>query len=276
MKKMGEFTLACMFLLILSAIMPVAGAMANDWQKVDDSSWCNEKWSFFSDTACEVRELNINKAWEKISVNASPNGGIKVEGWDKDSIRIQARVQANARSRKKAEELISEIDVDADRGRIHADGPTEFFSKQSWSVSYHLMVPVKSTLHLTALNGGISIINIDGKVNAKTLNGGIDLEKLAGDVEVNTLNGGITAELDGDRWQGRGLEAKTTNGGIKVEIPEKYSAVLSAGTVNGGIHVDFPITVQGWIRKSIDTTLGEGGAPIKLKTINGGVSIEKK
>ena len=46
MKKMGEFTLACMFLLILSAIMPVAGAMANDWQKVDDSSWCNEKWSF--------------------------------------------------------------------------------------------------------------------------------------------------------------------------------------------------------------------------------------
>ncbi len=276
MKEKRKCLLVCMLLLILPVIIPVAGAMAGDWQKIDDSSWCNKKWSFRSDTACEVRELNINKAWKKISVDASPNGDIKVEGWDKDSIRIQARVQAKARSQEKAEELISEIDIDADRGKIHADGPTAIFSKQSWSVSYRLMVPVKSNLHLTALNGGISIIDIDGQIKAKTLNGGIALKNLAGDVEVKTLNGGITAELDGDRWKGRGLEAKTTNGGIKVKIPENYSASLSAGTVNGGIHVDFPITVRGWIRKSIDTTLGKGGAPVRLKTVNGGVSIEKK
>ena len=137
------------------------------------------------------------------------------------------------------------------------------------------MVPKKSNLKLTALNGGISIYDINGKINAKTLNGGIGLKKIAGDVEVNTLNGGIKVELDGDRWQGRGLEAKTTNGGIKVEMPDNYSADLEASTVNGGIHVDFPITVRGWIKKSIETKLGDGGAPIILKTVNGGVSVEK-
>jgi DUF4097 and DUF4098 domain-containing protein YvlB len=107
------------------------------------------------------------------------------------------------------------------------------------------------------------------------VNGGVALERVSGDVDVDTLNGGITAKLNGDRWQGKGFEARTTNGGIKVQVPDNYSADLQANTVNGGIHVDFPVKVQGWIKKNLDTTLGEGGPPIKLRTVNGGVSVEK-
>jgi DUF4097 and DUF4098 domain-containing protein YvlB len=90
------------------------------------------------------------------------------------------------------------------------------------------------------------------------------------------LNGGITAELEGDRWQGKGIAAKTTNGGIKFVVPENYSADLKAGAVNGGIHIDFPVTIQGWITKNIETKLGEGGTSVTLNSVNGGVSINKK
>jgi DUF4097 and DUF4098 domain-containing protein YvlB len=81
--------------------------------------------------------------------------------------------------------------------------------------------------------------------------------------------------LHGDHWKGRGLEATTTNGGVKVWIPEKYNADLETGTVNGGIDFDFPITVQGRISKQIRATLGDGGPKILVKTVNGGVRLKK-
>ncbi len=265
------------YIFFFISILILSGEVfAGNWEKVDGSSWCSEKFSFFTDSVCEVRQIKINETWDKIKVDASPNGSIKVEGWEKDSIMIEARVQASARSKKKAEAIISEIEIDAERGRIHADGPTGFNSNQSWSVSYHIMVPAKSNLDLSSVNGGISIDNINGEINAKTVNGGVALEKISGDVEVSATNGGITAELDGDRWQGKGITASTTNGGIKFVVPEKYSADLKAGAVNGGIHIDFPVTIKGWITKNIETRLGEGGAAIKLNTVNGGVSIKKK
>lgn len=276
MNRIRKSEIACIFILILFIFMPGTIVLADNWKKVDDDSWCHDRSSFWSESVCEVRELTINETWKKIAVDASPNGSIKVEGWDGDSIRIQAKVQVRAGSEEKAREILSEIDIETGGNEISADGPKFWGSDKSWSVSFSLMVPVKSNLKLTAVNGGISIRDIDGRINAKTLNGGINVEELSGDVDVNTLNGGITAELDGDRWQGRGFDARTTNGGIKIEVPEDYSADLEASTVNGGIHVDFPITVQGWIKKNIDTKLGEGGAPITLRTINGGVSIDRK
>jgi hypothetical protein len=276
MNKIKKSLTTCIFGLMLFLSVPGTMALASDWKIIDDSSWCSDRSSFFSESVCEVREMTINEAWEKITVDASPNGGLKIEGWDRDSILIKAKVQVRARSEEKAREIISEIDIETSGNKISADGPKFWGSDKSWSVSFSLMVPIKSNLKLTAMNGGISIQDINGRINAKTLNGGIALEKIAGDVDVNTLNGGITAELDGDRWEGRGLEAKTTNGGIKVEVPENYSADLEASTINGGIHIDFPVKVQGWIKKNIETTLGEGGAPLILKTINGGVSIDRK
>jgi hypothetical protein len=263
-------------LFFISVFIISGEAFAGNWEKVDNSSWCSEKFSFFTDSLCEVRKIDINETWDKMKVDASPNGSIKVEGWEKESIVIEARVQASASSKKKAEAIISDIEIEAESGRIHADGPTGFNSNQSWSVSYHIMAPVKSNLYLSAVNGGISIYNINGEINAKTVNGGVALEKISGDVEVNAVNGGITAELDGDRWQGKGIAARTTNGGIKFVVPENYSADLKAGAVNGGIHIDFPVTIKGWITKNIETKLGEGGAPVILNTVNGGVRIEKK
>lgn len=277
--RINKLIFTCIATLILFLLIPGTFALADDWKIIDDSSWCRDKSSFFSESVCEVRELTINETWNKIKVDASPNGGIKVEGWDRDSILIQARVQVRAGSEKKARRIISNIDIETSGNEIRADGPNfsfNFGSSKSWSVSFTLMVPVESNLKLNAMNGGISIRDINGRINAKTLNGGIVLEKAAGDVEVNTINGGIKVKLIGDRWEGRGLEAKTTNGGIKVEVPENYSADLEASTVNGGIHIDFPITVQGWIKKNIETTLGEGGPPVILRTVNGGVSIDRK
>ncbi len=89
--------LTAIAILTLSILMSPASVSAEDWKIIDDDSWCSEGAGFFQKTACETRELIIHEAWKMIRVDASPNGNITVEGWDKDSIRIQARIQTNAK-----------------------------------------------------------------------------------------------------------------------------------------------------------------------------------
>jgi DUF4097 and DUF4098 domain-containing protein YvlB len=95
-------------------------------------------------------------------------------------------------------------------------------------------------------------------------------------VHGGTTNGSVGVELSGDRWNGQGLDLRTTNGSVRLTLPSNYSAHLTTGTVNGGMNIDFPITLQGRINREISTDIGQGGAPIRVVTTNGGVSVRKR
>jgi DUF4097 and DUF4098 domain-containing protein YvlB len=82
--------------------------------------------------------------------------------------------------------------------------------------------------------------------------------------------------LSGDHWDGAGLDVETRNGGVRLDVPEHYSATLETGTVNGRVNFDFPITVSGRINRHFTTTLGAGGAKIRAMTTNGGVSVRTR
>ena len=75
---------------------------------------------------------------------------------------------------------------------------------------------------------------------------------------------------------GTGLDLRTTNGGVRLRIPEGYSARLETGTVNGGIDIDFPVTVQGRLGREFTTTLGGGGPLVRAETTNGQVRISRE
>jgi DUF4097 and DUF4098 domain-containing protein YvlB len=117
---------------------------------------------------------------------------------------------------------------------------------------------------------------VDGRIEFTTVNGGVKLSGVSGEVRGRTSNGGVDVDLDGATWMGEGLDVQTSNGGVKLRIPEQYSARLEAGTVNGGISIDFPITLQGRIDREIVTNLGGGGPLIRVRTNNGGVKVTKK
>lgn len=77
-------------------------------------------------------------------------------------------------------------------------------------------------------------------------------------------------------WNGSGLDVQTSNGGVKLAVPEGYSAHLETGTVNGHISIDFPVMVQGTIGRTFSTDLGSGGPSLRVRTSNGGVRITKR
>ena len=208
------------------------------------------------------------------TVDARPNGGIRVTGERRMDILVRARVSARADSEDEARAIVSAIQLTLDPDRIDASGP-KMERDRSWSVSFRLSVPTATGLDLQSTNGGITIADVKGDIDFRTTNGGVRLEGLAGAVKGRTTNGGVTVVLAGATWDGAGLEAKSTNGGVTIMVPDGYAARLETGTTNGGMRVDFPITVQGRLGKRLATDLGGGGPPITVMTTNGGVTVKR-
>ncbi|MEE8573138.1 MAG: DUF4097 family beta strand repeat-containing protein [Gemmatimonadota bacterium] len=255
--------------LVGSVLLSVGMADAQD-RTIADGDWCDGHDRHDGESVCEVREWTMGAPGD-LSVNARPNGGISVEAWDRGEMQVRAKVHAWADSDGRARELVDRIEVKAG-GSISADGPGTD-DDEGWSVSYRIMIPRDTDLDLASTNGGITIEGVRGELRFQTTNGGIHLEDIGGDVEGKTTNGGVHIVLTGDRWDGKGMEVRTTNGGVKMSIPSGYSAHLETGTVNGGINIGFPVTVQGKIDREVSVDLGSGGATIKATTKNGGVRI---
>jgi hypothetical protein len=223
---------------------------------------------------CEVRESTLPAG--ALNVDAGQNGGVSVEAWDRNDIRVRAIVRGSAREDSRARDIAGQVQVQAGGGRVYATGP-ELNRREWWSVSYRINVPRKNDLDLSATNGGITIVGVNGNLRFDTTNGGVKLQNVGGRVTGETRNGGVNVVLTGTRWDGEGLDVETSNGGVTVEIPQNYNAEFETRTVNGGLNIDFPITVQGELtsRRGITTTLGSGGPPVRVRTTNGGVRVRR-
>jgi len=270
---MRRFFVGCLFVLVFAGRLPAQSFTTSPCND-DEGNTNNNTWLFgHQERVCELRRTTLPLVNGQLSVSGK-NGGIEVIGEERGDVTLEARVIAQDGSRDEAQAIAREVKI-VTSGTIHAEGPqTSGWSHRSWYVNFRLHVPRHLAAQLHTENGGISITNVNGVINADTTNGGLILNDLGGDVHATTVNGGLDVRLDGDQWRGAGLVAKSTNGGVSVKAPDHYSAHLIAETVNGGVSVGFPVTVQGKInRSSIDTNIGQGGATLHFETVNGGVSI---
>ena len=245
--------------------------VGSDADPCRDNNWGDRDY----ERHCEVRESTMPGG--PLNVDAGQNGGVQIEGWDRNDIRVRAIVQTSAREASDARALAGQVQVQAGGGRVYATGP-ENGRREWWSVSYRINVPRKNDLDLRASNGGITVVGVSGNVRFDTTNGGVRLQDVGGRVNGETRNGGLNVTLSGSRWDGEGLDVQTSNGGVNLLIPDGYNAELETRTVNGGLRIDFPITVQGELtsRRGISTTLGSGGPLVRVRTTNGGVTIRRR
>ncbi|MDX2040616.1 MAG: DUF4097 family beta strand repeat-containing protein [Acidobacteriota bacterium] len=236
---------------------------------------CDDNWRNGDRVGhCVMKEQTI-AATGSLSVDGKKNGGISVKGWERREVLVRSKIQSWGNTKADAVTVAEQILIVTGNSNVYAEGPTNG-GDQWWSVSYEIFVPRNSNLSLKAHNGGISISSVRGQIEFSTTNGGVALKGLAGNVKGTTKNGGLNVDLDGNRWDGEGLDVTTTNGGVNLRVPENYSAHLETGTVNGGLKTEIPITVQGEIKRNLSVDLGSGGSPVKVRTTNGGVSIKRQ
>ncbi|GGH03976.1 DUF4097 family beta strand repeat-containing protein [Silvibacterium dinghuense] len=237
----------------------------------DDHQQTHWGWGGERQRVCEMRTLRLATP-SKLDIS-SMNGGIHIIGEDRQDVAVEARVEAWSDDAQDAAGILHAVQLEANDGRIRDQGPSMHGGNRGYAVSYTIHAPHQISAELKTMNGGIGLEHLNGELRFDTTNGGVDLSDLAGDVKGSTVNGGLDIALSGTQWHGQGLDAETTNGGISLNLPERYAAHLETGTVNGGIEVNFPVTVQGEIRHHLATDLNGGGPTIHAETTNGGVTI---
>lgn len=228
---------------------------------------------------CEERSLGWRaQSGATLTVDASPNGGVSVSGWDRDSVHVEVKLQTQGGDDEEARELARQIRITNEGGRLRAEGPS---SRRwaSWSVSFVIFAPRRVDLDLSSVNGPLEVEEVVGRLRLEVQNGPLSLHDVGGDVRAHAQNGPLHVKLTGSRWEGTGLDASTQNGPLVLEVPEGYNAQLETGTINGPMEIGFPIMVQGRIgmggRRHISTTLGSGGTTIRAVTTNGPAVIRR-
>lgn len=248
-----------------------------------DDEWlanCREGWGDYGSRArhCEIRELGMKAPRGALNVDPGMNGGVEIIGWNKDSIAISARIQVNARSNDEADDIARDLKIEASGGTIKVTGGrSPYGRRQHWGVSLIVMVPRQQDLDISTENGPLSVQDVASKMDLETQNGPLSLTGVGGDVHASAQNGPLSIELLGTKWDGAGLDAATQNGPADLTIPDNYNAQIEFGTVNGPMDVGFPmtVTINGRVRNRISTKLGAGGAPVRVVTTNGPMTVRK-
>ncbi|GAA4369169.1 hypothetical protein GCM10023185_42570 [Hymenobacter saemangeumensis] len=221
---------------------------------------------------CETRDLTMSLPKSgPLYVDADQNGGISVRSWAGKEVRVRVKVQAWGPDEAAAKAVVAGINISSAEGQLRARAG----EGENWAVSYELLVPEKLALDLKTHNGGISLDGVRGPVTFAAQNGGVSIVGDGGDVRGHTQNGGVSIVLNGKKWEGKGVDVTTTNGGVSWVVPANYAAQLYSSTSHGRISSDFPTISRSMMGGEVNLALGKGGAPVKAVTTNGGISIRR-
>src|SRR5712692_6342772 len=199
------------------------------------------------------------------------NGTVEVQGWDRDTVEIHA-----VKSAKQRESDLDRVSIEVDAKPEAISLVTRYPQDEGVEVvvNYTVRVPRGARVqHVGTVNGTLRVAGLDAVEDLHTVNGNIEVFESGGNVHAHTTNGSVQLELarlhDKD-----GAAAETTNGTILLAIPTDTHADLEARSLNGSFSSALPLTMQGSQRpREVRGRLGNGGVPIRLNTVNGGIRV---
>ena len=248
-----------------------------------------------NDRAAEMRseERTITRPDGPLRVESEVNGGLQVQGWDKDTYSVTVCKAADA-SMSNVEQIFSQIKLSVENGRVSVSGPS---GRDNWTVFLLIRAPKSANLELKAQNGPLSIYDLDGKLVARAINGPISLQGFSGDADISaengpidltgnsgkmrlhTENGPISVSLSGDAWKGSGLQADAQNGPLTLRVPKNYQSSLlveSDGRSPMSCQASFCSDAhKTWDEDSRRIEFGNAPAVIHLSTVNGPISVKQ-
>ncbi len=207
------------------------------------------------------------------------NGRVEVDAADGETVEIHAERIAKAATEAGARELLPRITINEDikpnRVAVSTTKMSGVMIGASFEVRYRVKAPGSAVVKVTNTNGSITVSSMTGGVEAHGTNGGVTGKELSGGVDASVVNGAVNVDMASVGTQR--IVLHTTNGSVTLAVPEDAKADVEATCVNGGISVNgVKIEVIEQSRRRILGKMNGGGAPIELRTINGGVRIRSR
>src|SRR5229473_452184 len=199
------------------------------------------------------------------------NGAVDVQGWDRNEIEVHA-VKTAKHKESDLDRVSIEVDAKPDAVSITTRYPQN--EGVEVAVEYTIHVPHGARLeHLGTVNGTLRIAGVDEVDDLRTVNGNIEVFGADSTVHARTTNGNVRLELSHILGVG-GTLAETTNGSVVLALPANSQADLEARCLDGNFLSELPVEMQSTLKpREMRGKLGQGGAPIKLHTVNGGIRV---
>jgi len=264
----------------------------------------------WSESASGDEELHFERPSGGVLRLHNANGRTTVCGEDRNDIEVKLHKAARAESSEAAERMLSQIrlasEENGDALELDVEVPSRWNRRGCASIEIHC--PRDVAVEISAANGRIEIDGLRNRVRARSSNGSACIDDVVGDIEVATSNAKVcctstcgklvarssNGKIEIDKHRGS-VDASTSNGLIRASLDGVGKHGVTLATSNGRIvlelpeHVDADVDVRidnGVIRNdrklehaNRDTNgrlrgrLGNGGAPIKLRTSNGSISL---
>jgi DUF4097 and DUF4098 domain-containing protein YvlB len=216
-------------------------------------------------------------------------GEVVIRGWDRDSVRVQARHASRTRVSVRTTSTGVVISASGSQGSagsvdyeinvpvwmpVKIDGTYAFVSVED-TQSEVAVETIKGDVTIkggaasvsgSSVEGVVAIEGARGRINANAVNQGVTINGASGDILAESINGSITmTKIESDnvdvssvnghiRYEGtpsaRGKYRLTThNGNIFVAVPETSSAAFSVRAYNGTMNTNLPLQGTGDARK---------------------------
>lgn len=199
------------------------------------------------------------------------NGAVDVQGWDHNEVEVHA-----VKTAKQKETDLDRVSIEVDARPDAISVATRYPQNEGVEVAveYTVHVPHGALVeHIGTVNGTLRISGLDNVGDLHTVNGDIEVLESGGNIRARTTNGNVHLEL-AHVPNKSGATAETTNGSLVLAVPSDLQAEVEARCLNGNFYSELPITVESTLRpREIHGKLGRGGAPIHLRTVNGGIRL---
>jgi len=210
------------------------------------------------------------------------NGAVRVAGWDRNEVRVDAVKRAATQELLREAEI--KVEAGADHVRVHTEYPDRRWSDRELerrerpaSVEYTLSVPRGARLEgVSVINGPLHVEGLTGSVNASSVNGRVTGRALTGPVKLSAVNGAVEIGFD-TLSESASVNVSVVKGTLSVTLPSDANAHLRANTVNGTITNDFnlPVREGEFVGRDLEGRLGNGSASVRLSSVQGEINIRR-
>ncbi len=223
--------------------------------------------------------LNMNGTVKAANIN----GSIKITTWDSPQVRLIAvKSSKNPEALKfvdvKVESTDSDFSVRVDYKKDDEYGDRKRRDMDDLKVEFELTVPSTAVLDgITTVNGDVSIAGPVGNTKATTVNGTVRATNLGGAATLTTVNGTVEADFD-QLLQGSDINLTTVNGQVNLVLPSDANATIKATSLSGSIKNDFglPVKKGEFVGRDMHGMIGSGDVKIKMSSVSGGLSVNRK
>jgi len=265
-----------------------------------------------SETSTE--ELNFSsKSSENMLIVKNINGPIQIEGYDGNSIKLEAEKTISANRESYLEEGKQEIQIKTEevgnRIYVYVISPNNDFNTASgryenrrkndqwvkldynFHVAFKLKIPRSTNVELATMNDGdIYAKDVQGnEIIVSNLNGAITLENIAGKTNVNALNKDINITY----YKNPSEDSKyhSLNGDVNVTFKENLNADVSFKSLNGDMYTNYDTVklspelvkkktkngkgVKYNMSSNQSYRIGNGGIKLDFELLNGDATLKK-